>query len=81
MITKEAIGKRVLLRRRDLGLTQKELAAKLNCPYQLISGVERGKQSLYMERFAALAMALEMDANELLGIPACGRGKVDTDAS
>jgi transcriptional regulator with XRE-family HTH domain len=69
MVTKEDIGRRVLLRRRDLGLTQKQLAEKIGCPYQLISGLERGRQSIYVERFAELALALGMDANELLGIP------------
>lgn len=68
MITREAIGRRVWIRRRDLGLTQKELADRVHCPYQTISDLERGRQSLYMERFGALALALEMSADALLGL-------------
>ena len=63
----QTIGQRVLLRRRDLGLSQKDLAARCGFPYQVISGLERGRQSIYAERLGLLADALEVSADWLLG--------------
>ena len=63
----QTIGQRVLLRRRDLGLSQKALAARCGFPYQVISGLERGRQSIYAERLGLLADALEVSADWLLG--------------
>ena len=63
----QTIGQRVLLRRRDLGLSQKALAARCGFPYQVISGLERGRQSIYAERLGILADALEVSADWLLG--------------
>ena len=61
------IGQRVLLRRRALELSQKELAARCGFPYQVISGLERGRQSIYAERLGILADALGVSADYLLG--------------
>jgi transcriptional regulator with XRE-family HTH domain len=63
----QTIGQRVLLRRRDLGLSQKALAARCGFPYQVISGLERGRQSIYAERLGLLADALDVSADWLLG--------------
>ena len=63
----QTIGQRVLLRRRDLGLSQKALAARCGFPYQVISGLERGRQSIYAERLGLLADALQVSADWLLG--------------
>lgn len=68
MATRQEIGQRVLLRRRELGLTQKELAERCGFPYQVISGLERGRQSIYAERLGVLAEALEVSADVLLGL-------------
>jgi transcriptional regulator with XRE-family HTH domain len=68
MMTRQAIGQRVLLRRRDLGLTQKELAKRCGFPYQVISGLERGRQSIYAERLGVLAKALHVSSDYLLGL-------------
>jgi transcriptional regulator with XRE-family HTH domain len=68
MTTRQEIGQRVLLRRRDLGMTQKELAERCGFPYQVISGLERGRQSIYAERLGVLAEALKVSADMLLGL-------------
>lgn len=68
MVTRLEIGQRVLLRRRELGLTQQELARRCGFPYQVISGLERGKQSIYAERLADIAKALQISADYLLGL-------------
>ena len=60
-------AQRVLLRRRALGLTQKALAERCDMPYQIVSLVERGKQDLYVRRLAALAEALDVTTDYLLG--------------
>jgi transcriptional regulator with XRE-family HTH domain len=75
MVTRQEIGQRVLLRRRSLGLTQQQLAAQCGFPYQVISGLERGRQSIYAERLAVLACALEVSADYLLGFPEKGRAR------
>jgi len=76
MATRHTIGQRVLLRRRELGLTQKELATLCGFPYQVISGLERGRQSVYAERLADLAEKLQVSSDYLLGLsdhPAAGQ--------
>jgi transcriptional regulator with XRE-family HTH domain len=68
MTTRQEIGQRVLLRRREMGMTQKELAERCGFPYQVISGLERGRQSIYAERLGVLAEALKVSADMLLGL-------------
>ena len=67
MVTRKEIGERVLLRRRELGLTQHALGKRVGCPYQVISRLEMGKQSVLAERLAAIADALDVTADYLLG--------------
>jgi transcriptional regulator with XRE-family HTH domain len=68
MTVKEVLGTRLLLRRRALRLTQRQLAEKMQCPYQLISSLERGHQSLYIERLVDIAQALGVSTDYLLGL-------------
>lgn len=75
MVTKEEIGQRVLLRRRTLGMSQKQLAEHCGFPYQVISGLERGRQSVYAERLAAIAEALDVSSDYLLGLPGRCQGE------
>jgi transcriptional regulator with XRE-family HTH domain len=72
------VGERVLLRRRQLHWTQRELASRVGCPWQVVSGLERGRQSVRAERLAALALALDVSADYLLGLPARGCGAQET---
>jgi transcriptional regulator with XRE-family HTH domain len=64
----EQTGQRVLLRRRKLGLTQKELAVRCRFPYQVISGIERGAQDVHAQRLAVLARKLGVSTDYLLGL-------------
>lgn len=64
----EQTGQRVLLKRRQLGLTQRALAQRCQCPYQVISGIERGAQDVHAQRLAVLAQHLGVSADYLLGL-------------
>jgi repressor LexA len=61
-------GNRVHMRRRALGLSQKQLAARCGFPYQIISRVEKGHQDLYAQRLALIAKHLDVSADYLLGL-------------
>jgi transcriptional regulator with XRE-family HTH domain len=64
----EEMGQRILLRRRELKLSQKALAAQCQCPYQVISGLERGEQDVYSQRLAIIARHLGISTDYLLGL-------------
>jgi transcriptional regulator with XRE-family HTH domain len=66
--TRQIMSERLLLRRRQLGLSQQELAERCGFPYQVISGLERGRQSIYAERLKILAQALGVSTDFLLGL-------------
>lgn len=66
--TRQIMSERILLRRRQLELSQQELAEQCGFPYQVISGLERGRQSVYAERLKILAQALRVSADYLLGL-------------
>ena len=62
------LGERILQRRRELRLSQGELAARVGCPTAVISNVERDKQDVFSKRLALLATALEVSTDYLLGL-------------
>ena len=64
----DMMGQRVLLRRRALNWSQKQLAERCGFPYQVISGLERGHQDIYAQRLAILARELGVSADYLLGL-------------
>lgn len=61
-------GDRIRNRREELGLTQTELAEKTKLQQGYISRVERGKFEPTAPTIISLAVALEISADELLGI-------------
>ena len=65
---REIVGERVLLLRRRAKLSQPELAQQADMSVTTLNRVENAHQSLYMEKIAALAMALETTADYLLGL-------------
>jgi transcriptional regulator with XRE-family HTH domain len=50
-----------------LGLNQTELAEQTDIPYQVISRLEHGHQSIYVERLVELAKTLEVSLDYLVG--------------
>ncbi len=57
---------RVLKRRQELGLSQKELAARLGITANNISRIERAPPNLSIRTICQLAEALGMEAEDLL---------------
>ena len=62
----KALGKRIFIRRRELGLTQEEIAEQLNISRVYFSSIESGKRRIYTSTLVAIANALETTADELL---------------
>ena len=68
-INMQALGERVLIRRRRLNLSQHALAAKAGVDVMTISRLERGdKKRLEIEPLARLARALGVTTDALLGM-------------
>lgn len=53
--------------RKEAGLTQVELAARLGKPQSYVSKVERGERRIDVIEFCLIAEALDRDPVELLG--------------
>ena len=70
----ESIAERVRLRLRELrterGLTLGEVAAAANLDTSTLSRLESGKRRLSLDHVPALAAALDVSTDELLGSPA-----------
>ena len=59
------IGLRIVRRREELGLSQRELAEKLEIPGSNLSKIEHGERNLTIRTLCKLAAALEMTPAEL----------------
>lgn len=68
MIGDETFGQRLARLRKSKGYTQVELAQKMDIVQVLISDYERDKLRPYHEMIARFAKALEVSADELLGL-------------
>lgn len=64
----ESFGQRLARIRKEKGFTQVELAQKMGIIQVLISDYERDKLRPYHEMIAKFAQALEVSADELLGL-------------
>jgi transcriptional regulator with XRE-family HTH domain len=60
------MGMRIAARRKDLGLTQEELANVVNVSIQTISTAECGKKALRPENIAKISIALNCTTDYLL---------------
>ncbi|MDE5994630.1 MAG: helix-turn-helix domain-containing protein [Oscillospiraceae bacterium] len=60
------MGKRIITRRKQLGLSQEELAARADVSPQMISTAERGSKSILSENLLKLSNALDVTADYLL---------------
>lgn len=60
-------GDNIKMYRKEIGLTQKELADKVNLSSQVISNIERNYSSVSAEDLANIAKVLSVTPNQLLG--------------
>ena len=60
------MGRRIMTRRKELCLTQEQVAAKTDLTVQTISTAERGVKALRPENMVKLCEALHMTADYLL---------------
>ena len=66
--TKESLGKRLARIRKEKGYTQVELATRMGIAQTLVSDYERDKFRPHAEMIIRFAVALEVSADELLGL-------------
>lgn len=71
-------GKQIVLRRKELGLTQKELAQRLHVTDKAVSKWERGVNFPDMGTLEPLAEALETSPAELLGLEDASQNEIIT---
>ncbi|MFA6402501.1 MAG: helix-turn-helix transcriptional regulator [Salinivirgaceae bacterium] len=62
----EVIGKQVYYLRKTKGITQDDLAVRLNSHRENISKIERGQVDVKVSTLKKIADALEVDLNELV---------------
>ena len=60
------MGKRIARRRKELGMTQDEVAEKAGLTPQTVSSAERGTKALRPENIVRLCQALKVTPNDLL---------------
>ena len=65
---REIVGERILLLRRRKGLTQPELAHQTGMGISTLNRIEKGHQSMAMDKVVALVKALGTTADYLLGL-------------
>jgi transcriptional regulator with XRE-family HTH domain len=63
------IGLRLLRRRQELGMTQRELAKKVDISQTNISHIEQGEQNITLRTLWRVAEALDTTVLELMGGP------------
>ena len=61
-----AIGKKIAARRKELGLTQEQLAEEVGISYSHIGNIERGKTKLSLQVFADISNVLKISSDYLL---------------
>lgn len=62
----QRVGLNILIRRRELHMTQNDLAEASGISRGYISTIERGRANFKVEALIAIAMALGVDYHELL---------------
>jgi len=71
--SEETFGERIARLRREKGLTQEDLAGRLDVTQPVVSDYERGRLRLHGELIVQLAAILGVSADEILGLKASGR--------
>lgn len=62
----QKLGLRIRQRRRELNMTQADLAERISVTTSFIGHIERGSRKLSLETFVHLCKALQTDPNTLL---------------
>lgn len=62
---KHRFGHAIRTRRRELGLSQEELAERAGLHRTYIADIERGERNVSLENIAKLALALQLRVSEL----------------
>jgi transcriptional regulator with XRE-family HTH domain len=68
LASNETVGERIARLRKERGLTQRELAAKIGVSRSVIMDYERGKNHVYDEVIIRIALILGVTTDELLGV-------------
>jgi transcriptional regulator with XRE-family HTH domain len=63
--TRQALGRVIRLRRRELGLNQEELAARAGVDQAYISHVEGARRNVSIDNLVKIAVALEINVAAL----------------
>ena len=63
----KSMGQRIARRRKELGLTQKELAAMVNISGNHLSNIENGKSTPGFDTFLEICKALQTDFYYIIG--------------
>jgi transcriptional regulator with XRE-family HTH domain len=69
-----AVVREITVARKEAGLTQRNLAARLGRPYSVVANIERGERRLDLVEFIAIARALGMNEQDLLARILAGIG-------
>lgn len=78
-VDEETIGRRLRELRESRGMTQTELAEKLNIKQVLVSAYERGRVRMHGALIAAFARALDTSADEILTLDRPRKSAATTD--
>ena len=62
----QEIGKRIQLRRKDLGYTQEQLAELMNVSIQMVSNLERGNKAIRIDNLINLSQILKVSTDYIL---------------
>jgi transcriptional regulator with XRE-family HTH domain len=71
----EELGKRIARRRKELGLTQIQLAERIEATQKIVTSYERATRQMPAWRLPVIAQALETTPEELLGVGEQKRGR------
>jgi transcriptional regulator with XRE-family HTH domain len=71
----EELGRRIARRRKELGLTQIQLAERIEATQKIVTSYERATRQMPAWRLPVIAQALETTPEELLGMAQQKRGR------
>lgn len=60
------IGKRIQMRRKQQGMTQEQLADKMDVSIQMVSNLERGNKAIRIENLIKLSQILNISTDYIL---------------